>query len=257
MSLFVFLRFPRIISQLDNFENFVLIQIFEPSRANHLIMILLREKQTSFPQSFTVKSIGIFENLAHRLYRDVLSQNLLASFLERRHVKAVSQRQQLVDVLWFHLDAVRVDVPQKEKEEVVGHIIKSGHSLLFFGEIMGKTGFKVGWSRSKNHLMAINGLAFDYERYIWKLFLIQDWQKVSRVCSHLYNLDLRTLIRFWPWKIPRLQLFVCICAWIDLGVLNYWWSSTLQIIIGVYGNIFNILRHVDLLVFRCGSSSGS
>ena len=161
MSLFVFLRFPRIISQLNNLENFVLIQIFEPCRANHLIMILLCEKQTSFPQSFTVKSICIFENLAYRLYRDVLSQNLLASFLERRHVKAVSQRQQLVDILWFHFDAVRVDVAQKEKEEVVGDVIKSGHPLLFFREIMGKTGFKVGRSRSKNYLMAINGLAFN------------------------------------------------------------------------------------------------
>ena len=55
-------------------------------------------------------------------------------------------------------------------------------------EIMWKERSKVGWTRSKDDLVAVDGLAFNHQSNVRKVFLIQQSQEVTRdVCLHVVH----------------------------------------------------------------------
>ena len=88
------LSFLAVIAQSDDLYDLFFVQVFEATWGDHIVMVLLSEQQASLTESLTVERIRILEDLADRLDRDVLGQDLLASFLNRGHVKAVGKLQQ-------------------------------------------------------------------------------------------------------------------------------------------------------------------
>lgn len=76
---------------------------------------------------------------------------------------------------------------EEHHEEVVGDIVVGGHTLLLFGEVMGEGGFEVGRPRSQNHLVSIDWLAFDHQRDVTELLLVQDREKVFLILIHLHD----------------------------------------------------------------------
>ena len=63
---------------------------------------------------------------------------------------------------------------QEHHEEVVRHVVVSGDSLFFLGKIVRERGLEVGRTRGQDHLVAVDGLAFDHERDVTELGLVQD-----------------------------------------------------------------------------------
>ena len=121
----------------------------------------------------------------------MLGENLLASLLERWHIKAIRERKQLIYVFRLNTHSIRVDVSQEHHEEIIRHVIVGSDSLLLFSEIVGERRLEVSRARCKNDLMAVDGLAFHHKCYITKLWLVQDGQEVALVdicglqsCTH-------------------------------------------------------------------------
>ena len=54
-------------------------------------MVFFCEEQTGFLKSVAVEIVGVLEDLAHRIHRDVLSKDVLALSLHRLDVVSVSQ----------------------------------------------------------------------------------------------------------------------------------------------------------------------
>ena len=63
---------------------------------------------------------------------------------------------------------------QELHENLIWNIIVVHNSLLFFCEVMGERGFKVGGSGGQYYLMAVNWFAIDHQRDITEVFLVQD-----------------------------------------------------------------------------------
>lgn len=69
-------------------------------------MVLLGKEKASFLEPLTVESVGVFEYLADTFHRYLLCQDLLTSFLEGRHIEAISQREEFIDTFGIYLDSV-------------------------------------------------------------------------------------------------------------------------------------------------------
>ena len=80
-----------LVAEADDLNDFLLVKIFEARRRDDIVVILLREEQASLLQALTVEGVRVLEDLAHRLNRDVLSQDHLATLLERGYVESVSE----------------------------------------------------------------------------------------------------------------------------------------------------------------------
>ena len=90
MHLFPF-AFLGIVTHPYDLNDFFLVQIFEPSRAHHVVVILLREQHARVLEALAIESVRVFEDLADGLDRDLLRQNLLHFSLKRIHIKSVGQ----------------------------------------------------------------------------------------------------------------------------------------------------------------------
>ena len=69
-------------------------------------MVLFGEEEAGLLEALAVEGVGVLEDLAHALNGDVLGEDLLAPLLEGRHVEAVGEREEFVDVLGLDLDRV-------------------------------------------------------------------------------------------------------------------------------------------------------
>lgn len=69
-------------------------------------MILLGEEQASLLESFAIERVCILEYLADALDRDVLGEDLFASFLEGRYVETIGEGEKLIDILRLYLDSI-------------------------------------------------------------------------------------------------------------------------------------------------------
>jgi hypothetical protein len=127
----------------DDLDDFIFVQVFEACRRYYVLIVLFREEQARVSQSLAVERVRVFEYLTERFNRNVLGQDLLALLLERGHVEAISQRQQLVDVLALDFYVVRVDVAQEHQEEVVRYIVVSRNALFLLSEVMRELSFKI------------------------------------------------------------------------------------------------------------------
>ena len=61
-------------------------------------MVLFSEQETSFLKSFAIEVVGVFEDLAHRVNCDVLSEDVLTLPLDRLDVVTVSKLQGLTQL---------------------------------------------------------------------------------------------------------------------------------------------------------------
>lgn len=82
-----------LVAEADNFDDLLFIEIFEARRGDDIVVVLFCEEQASLLQALTVEGVRVFEDLAHRLDCDVLSQDHLAALFERRYVESVSELQ--------------------------------------------------------------------------------------------------------------------------------------------------------------------
>ena len=170
------LPFPLLclIAQSYNFDDFLFVEIFEATRRDDLIVVLLREEQACLLQPLAIERVRIFEDLTDTFNADVLREDLLTSLLETWHIEPIGKREQLINVFGFDTDCVRVDVTQEHHEEIVRDVVVGGDTLLLFCEIVGEAGLKIGRPGGENDLMAVDGLAFDHQRNIAELWLVED-----------------------------------------------------------------------------------
>ena len=71
-----------LVAEADDFDDLLLVEIFEAWRGDDIVVVLLRKEQASLLQALTVEGVRVFEDLAHRLNCDVLSQNHLTALFE-------------------------------------------------------------------------------------------------------------------------------------------------------------------------------
>ena len=83
-----------IITKPDDLNDLLLVQVFEPCRWNHIVMVLLCEEQACLLQALAVESVRILEDLAHALNADVLGQYLFTSLLKWWHIESVRKLSQ-------------------------------------------------------------------------------------------------------------------------------------------------------------------
>ena len=95
-----------IVSEPDDLNDLLLVEVFEAGRGYDVVVVLFSEEEAGLLEALAVEGVGVLEDLAHALNGDVLGEDLLAPLLERGHVEAVSEREQLVDVLGLDLDRV-------------------------------------------------------------------------------------------------------------------------------------------------------
>jgi len=95
-----------LLADAHDLQHFVLVQVFEPGRSNDLLVVFLGEEEAGVLQPLAVEVISVLEDLADCVDRDVLSENILALALHRLDVVAISQAEEVIDVLAFDLDVV-------------------------------------------------------------------------------------------------------------------------------------------------------
>jgi hypothetical protein len=74
-----------------NLQHLLFIKLSKSCGGNHLLMILLCKKQTGLLQSLTIEIVGVFEDLADRVYADVLSKDVLTLSFNGLDVVTVSK----------------------------------------------------------------------------------------------------------------------------------------------------------------------
>lgn len=61
-----------IVTEPNDLNDLIFVEILKIGRGNHLVVVLLRKQKTSFLQPFTVKCICILENLTNTINGDLL-----------------------------------------------------------------------------------------------------------------------------------------------------------------------------------------
>ena len=75
----------------DNLQHLFLVEFFEARRRDDLLMVLLGKEETCLLESFAVEIRCVFEDLAHRVYTDVLSEDVFTLSFDRLDVITVSK----------------------------------------------------------------------------------------------------------------------------------------------------------------------